>query len=31
VLGWRGGRPVRLPIHTGGTVMSIATTAALPR
>jgi hypothetical protein len=33
VLGWRVGadRPVPLPIHPGGTVMSIATTAALPR
>jgi hypothetical protein len=31
VLGWRagGGRPVRLPIRTGATVMSIATTDAL--
>jgi len=27
VLAWSGGRPVRLPIHTGGAVMSIATTA----
>jgi hypothetical protein len=26
VLGWRGGRPVPLPIDTGGAVMSIATT-----
>jgi hypothetical protein len=33
VLGWRtgAGRPIPLPIDTGGTVMSIATTAALLR
>jgi len=31
VLAWSGGRPVRLPIDTGGAVMSIATAEALPR
>ena len=31
VLAWSGGRPVRLPIDTGGAVMSIATTDASAR